>query len=166
MIGVLLFATLLTFGQEQVPVEVPECFYIVSDRGDVMPDAHCTPGATDERVTQENIGTTICQAGWVTANLKRPSTSVARRLERYSLTAYGRPGDDPADYELDHLIPLALGGSSDPSNLWAEPGQPNRKDVVEVRARAAVCDGRITLDDAQRWIAGNWSEFADWLGVP
>jgi hypothetical protein len=167
-LGLALLALLLIAREAmaQQVVEVPECFYITNEHGDVTPDGHCTPGATDERVTQENIATTICQAGWVTANLKRPSTSITRRIERFALVAYGRPGDDPADYELDHLIPLVLGGSSDPANLWPEPGQPNRKDVVEVRARRAVCDGLLSLDDAQRWIAADWPSLAAWLGVP
>jgi hypothetical protein len=37
-------------------------------------------------------------------------------LIRYGL----RPGQHP-DYEIDHLIPLCLGGSDDFSNLWPQP---------------------------------------------
>jgi hypothetical protein len=45
--------------------------------------------------------------------------SHARRDE--ILTRYGLPPGEHPDYEIDHLIPLCLGGSDDPSNLWPEP---------------------------------------------
>ena len=53
------------------------------------------------------------------AKVHRGSMSHALRDE--ILTRYGLlPGAHP-DYEIDHLIPLCLGGSDDPSNLWAQP---------------------------------------------
>ena len=44
----------------------------------------------------------------------RGSMSHARRDE--ILTSYGLPSGDHPDFEIDHLIPLCLGGSDDPSN--------------------------------------------------
>jgi len=43
----------------------------------------------------------------------------ARRDE--VLRRYGLPAGTHPDYEIDHLIPLCLGGSDDPSNLWPQP---------------------------------------------
>jgi hypothetical protein len=61
-------------------------------------------------------------------------------------------------FELDHLVPLELGGASDTRNLWAEPGTvPNEKDPVEGRLHRAVCAGVITLADAQHRIATDWT---------
>jgi hypothetical protein len=34
---------------------------------------------------------------------------------------YGLPAGTHPDYEIDHLIPLGLGGSDDSSNLWPQP---------------------------------------------
>jgi len=162
----LLFAALLLLGQPAQP-EVPACFYIVAAGGYTLPDAHCTPGAVVDIVTQDNVHETICVPGWVTANLPRPPTRQTNLLKRQQLAMYGRPDDPLSGYEEDHLVPIELGGSSDSRNLWPEPGaSPNRKDAVENAARRAVCSDLVSLPDAQAWMAGNWPDFADWLGVP
>lgn len=123
-----------------------------------LPDPSCTPGAvrddiTNDRATQVN---TICQAGW-TATVRAPSNQT-RRVEMAALAAYGLPVTDQAadDHELDHLVPLELGGSNDVANLWPQPGAHNPKDPIENRLKRDVCAGRISLTDAQRQIAGNW----------
>jgi hypothetical protein len=71
--------------------------------------------------------------------------------------------------ELDHLVPLELGGANDAANLWPEAGPvPNPKDSVEGVLNSAVCDGRISLASAQRAIARDWrtAESALRLGAP
>ena len=62
------------------------------------------------------------------------------------------------DYEYDHLVPLGVGGAvNDPRNLWPEPGaSPNPKDQVEDELNREVCDGRLTLAQAQKAIATDW----------
>ena len=53
--------------------------------------------------------------------------------------AYGTPQSERT--ELDHLVPLELGGSNDATNLWPEyPPSPNPKDKVEDALNAAVCE--------------------------
>ncbi len=120
-----------------------------------LPDPHCTPGATDPRVSQADIATTICRRGY--ARSVRPPESVTEPQKRASLRAYGDPGP-LRGYEYDHLIPLELGGApDDPRNLWPEPGaSPNPKDAVEDALNARVCQGRMSLARAQRAIARNW----------
>jgi hypothetical protein len=61
------------------------------------------------------------------------------------LAAYGDPGP-PHDSEYDHLIPVELGGAStDPRNLWPEPGaSPNPKDRLEARLTDLVCERRMS----------------------
>jgi hypothetical protein len=77
------------------------------------------------------------------------------------MAAYGDPGPISA-YEYDHLVPLELGGAvNDPRNLWPEPGvSPNPKDAVEDALREQVCDGQMTLAQAQRAIASDWVRLA------
>jgi hypothetical protein len=59
--------------------------------------------------------------------------------------------------ELDHLVPLELGGSNDITNLWPEVGKvPNPKDKVEDALKRAVCAGQVSLAAAQNAIAANW----------
>jgi hypothetical protein len=131
----------------------------------VLPDPHCTPGATNPEVTQANIDSTICRAGW--SESERPPESVTEPQKRLSLAAYGYyDGRSLGTYEFDHLISLELGGASDsPKNLWPEPDYPgvsassyylNPKDHVEDKLHDWVCDGKISLASAQHIIATNW----------
>lgn len=122
----------------------------------VLPDATCTPGVTDPRVTQANIQSTICMSGY-TATI-RPSSSYTGKLKVEQMTAYGYT-DSIHAHEEDHLISLELGGApDDPKNLWPEPdAAPNPKDKIENHLHAAVCAGRIALRDAQVRIATDWT---------
>lgn len=70
-------------------------------------------------------------------------------------------GGDTADYELDHVIPLAVGGHpTDPRNLvlqlWDGQDGARAKDVVEVRVKRLVCVGRITPDQGQQCFVDGW----------
>jgi len=62
-----------------------------------------------------------------------------------------------SDYELDHLIPLELGGASTVANLWpepwADPRGAHRKDDLENALNRQVCSGSMTQSDAQHAIA-------------
>jgi hypothetical protein len=126
----------------------------------VLPDPHCTPGATDPRVSQADIRTTICRRGYT--RTVRPPVSYTDRLKRRQLAAYGwYAGHSPAEYEEDHLVPLELGGApSDPRNLWPEArtglASAAQKDVLENYLHRAVCAGAMSLSDAQRAIERNW----------
>jgi hypothetical protein len=132
----------------------------------VLPDPRCTPGAADPRVTQANTGSTICRAGYT--RTVRPSETITEPEKREAIAAYGDyAGARPKTYELDHLIPLELGGAPNSArNLWPERDYPNvsgnsyylnPKDHVEHRLRQAVCAGKLELRTAQREIATNWN---------
>jgi hypothetical protein len=78
--------------------------------------------------------------------------------------AYHIPGS--ARSELDHLVPLELGGSNDITNLWPELGKiPNPKDGVERALNHAVCAGRVSLSAAQNAIASDWLTAEARLGL-
>ena len=126
-----------------------------------LPDPVCTPGATDPRVTQGDIGTTICTAGW-TAEV-RPPERVTGPEKVASAAAYGYTGP-LATAEYDHLVPLELGGApNDPANLWLEPNDRpgatsflNTKDGLESLLHDLVCSGRLGLSTAREAIASDW----------
>jgi hypothetical protein len=122
--------------------------------GQPLPDPACTPGALNPAVTQATIHTTICVRGW-TATV-RPPVSYTDRIKRESIQAYGLPSGTRG--ELDHLVPLEIGGSpADPRNLWIEVGPiPNPKDTVEGDLNRAVCSGRVMLAAAQQAIISDW----------
>ena len=125
-----------------------------------LPDAHCTPGAIDPRVTQSDIDATICRRGYT--RTVRPPESYTEPLKLRQMAAYGYyAGRRPSAYEEDHLIPLELGGSPRSArNLWPEAHAPRpgsyQKDAVENRLRREVCDGRISLARARHLIAVDW----------
>ena len=77
------------------------------------------------------------------------------------MDAYGDTGS-AGEYEYDHFVSLELGGAvNDPRNLWPEPGaSPNPKDSVEDELHRQVCDGEMTLAQAQHAIATNWLALA------
>jgi hypothetical protein len=128
----------------------------------LLPDRSCTPGAIDPAVTQANIGATICRAGY-TDTVRPPEAQTEAFKWNAAEPAYGQRD---VSGELDHLIPLELGGDNDAANLWVESGPiPNPKDAVENALNQAVCDGRITLRTAQREIARNWIRAAASLGI-
>jgi hypothetical protein len=134
--------------------------------GDYLPDPHCTPGATNPRVTQANLASTVCKSGY-TASI-RPPAAITGREKRASETAYGFTGK-ASTTEYDHLISLELGGDPNSAlNLWPEPnkaratGVNNPKDQVEDKLRTLVCNALhrkayLPLAKAQYLIATNWT---------
>ena len=87
-----------------------------------------------------------------TRAVRRVSEAVRRQI-LYRDTGSDHP---PQRYELDHLIPLGLGGSNRERNLWAEPwADAQRKDRLESQLHWEVCSGRLPIGSAQermrRW---------------
>jgi hypothetical protein len=140
----------------------------------VLPDSAFTPGATNPAVTPATIRHTICSSGW-TATIRPPEayTENLKRLEdraggvvtylgvSYEVHGFELTDHYLSDFELDHLVPLEVGGSpADPRNLWLEnrrqfPG-PGEKDQLEDYLRRQVCSGTMTLVGAQKTIESNW----------
>jgi hypothetical protein len=123
---------------------------------DGKPDPVCTPGAANPNVTQTNIRSTICVSGYTTKI--RPSTSYTNKLKTQQIKLYGYTDTKLSDYEEDHFIPLEVGGDpTNPKNLWPEYGDsPNPKDSIENLCHKEVCNGQISLAEAQREIVTNW----------
>ncbi len=126
---------------------------------DGLPDAGCTPGDADPRVTPDRIASTICRRGYAAS--VRPPKQVTNRIKIRVVHRYGLDGTPFAAIELDHLVPLSLGGASTERNLWPEVRAGRRgavvKDDVEVRLQGEVCRGRLGLRAAQQAIARDWS---------
>jgi len=128
-----------------------------------LPDRQCTPGAVDPAVTQTDIATTICSSGY-TERVRPPESQTEDFKFSEAYPAYGMASGTTS--ELDHLVPLELGGANDAANLWPEAGSlPNPKDEVENALRTAVCDGHVSLARAQRAIARNWETAESRLGL-
>ena len=73
------------------------------------------------------------------------------------LADYNIPLSDQYHYELDHLIPLAIGGANTAANLWPQPqGEADLKDALESRVQDLVCSGAVPLGQAQFEMANDW----------
>lgn len=107
-------------------------------------------------VTQETINKTICIHGWT--KTVRPSVAYTGDLKRRMMDQIGVPPEGEIDIKLDHIIPLALGGSPDsPVNLMLQPNDESKdKDRVEVCLARMVCSGKVTLDEGRVAIWRNW----------
>ena len=117
------------------------------------------PGAFFDDVNQGNVAQTICVPGW-TATV-RPSTSFTQGLKRTMLARAGLPTADAIKYELDHFVPLAVGGHPrSEDNLWLQrwDGTWNArvKDRLERRLQVMVCAGEITLHTARTAVQHDW----------
>ncbi|HLG70206.1 MAG TPA: hypothetical protein VK009_07265 [Chloroflexota bacterium] len=126
---------------------------------EAYPNAALTPGATNPRVTQRNIRQTICSSSYSGAGDLTPA--YAERIMKHQLARYNYADADPAHYELDHYIPVELGGDPDaPSNLWPQPYDASpgarEKDEVEAWLHDQVCSGAMTLAAAQQAILNDW----------
>ena len=117
-----------------------------------LPDAACTPGAVFPDATPAEV----CVPGYT-----KQVRSVSTKLRKQVYAAYAIDYPPPTGtYELDHLIPLALGGNNEAANLFPEARDPapgfKEKDVVEVYLYGELCAGHVNMAAAQAQIAGNW----------
>jgi hypothetical protein len=116
-----------------------------------LPDSACTPGAIFATATTDQI----CQPGYSTS-VRDVSTAEKDQLyAEYAIVSHAT-----GEYEVDHLVPLELGGSNEVANLWPELANPrpgfHEKDQVENQLLDLVCSGAISLLQAQAQIATNW----------
>ncbi len=120
----------------------------------VYPDPSLTPGDLLPGVT----GAQTCVSGYAKSVRSVTSDEKAAVYGRYGTT------DVPGMDEVDHFIPLTLGGSNALTNLWPESYSPpdapslgaHEKDLVENYLHTEVCNGRMTLAQAQEAIRTDW----------
>jgi hypothetical protein len=117
------------------------------------------PEALNPDVRQETIQQTICVPGYAAS--VRPSTSYTNGVKAKLLRETGRPPTAAADFELDHRVPLGLGGH--PRNLknlelqsWEGEEGAKRKDRLERRLQVLVCADKVSIKTAQRAIYFDW----------
>ncbi len=124
-------------------------------------EAHAMPALNPE-VRQTTIDQTICVPGYT--RQVRPSTSYTNGVKRKLLRVAGIEVSRISDFELDHIVPLALGGHPRRlENLMLQPWEgtdgAKRKDRLEVKLQCLVCAGQVSLAEAQQNI------YADWLAA-
>jgi hypothetical protein len=120
----------------------------------IVPDPTITPGAV--RTTDVAL---ICSTG------TRELRTWSRERDDRIMAEYGLPPGPHPNFEVDHLIPLGIGGADDDKNLWPEPRRSiepqwnaEAKDRLEWRLRDLVCGGQLDVREAQKAIAEDWTE--------
>lgn len=138
-----------------------------ASNGYPVPDPSCTPGGVNPSVTEA----TLADRSWTTKCLRDCETSEAQKHQAYYWYSQPRPrgNNGPGQVcELDHLVPLNLGGSDDLGNIWPQCGPDNvdlnsryfkQKDEVEDYLVNEVRTGHMRLNDAQRAIAQDWPRY-------
>ena len=116
----------------------------------ILPDAKLTPGAVRSTDPAE-----ICHSGY-----SRSVRHTSGKLKRHVYAEY-RINKSSGHYEVDHLVPLSIGGADRLENLWpqsrdTQPWNANVKDRLENYLHIEVCAGRIPITDAQSAISKNW----------
>ena len=148
----------------------------------VLPDQDKTPGATDPAVA---TAAEICSKTWKqgpagapplaggTLTYSQAGRQTSETLKNQVFVTYGitNPHDGGTSYEVDHRIPLSLGGRDELANLWPQsrtaPGfNAWIKDRLEDRLYNLVChpkpgDRTVTLLQAQAVFLGDWTKGYD-----
>lgn len=115
----------------------------------MLPVRRLTPGATVTTVTAAQV----CTAGFVAKAGTVNATRAAEVFATYHVAAASR-----SLYQLDHLVPISLGGSNVQANLWPQLRATSvKKDDVENRLHNLVCAHKLALSSAQKAIRADWA---------
>ncbi len=116
------------------------------------PNRALTPGHAFASATTSRV----CVSGY-SRGVRYVTTAVREQVFATYHIGYPPPA---GAYELDHLIPLELGGDNSASNLWPEPyhgaNSADVKDHLENHLHELVCSGQVELGTAQQAMAGDW----------
>ncbi|SMF94244.1 hypothetical protein SAMN02949497_1553 [Methylomagnum ishizawai] len=154
------------------PILALALFASTAGAGD-LPDLNITPGSTDPEVTEANLKESICKVThftWTEGHM--PPASFLNSIAQQEIKQYGYTDENAKHYQMDHLIPLSLGGNpTDPKNIWPQvlvtKWSARRKDFLEQTLHDKVCKGEVGLKVAQEEIRTNWIEaYKKYIGDP
>ena len=140
---------------------------IGSKDGFPMPDPTCTPGAYNPTVTVA----VLTNADFRTCCIRdKVESETAKKVayQWYGITAPTHNQGQSQTCELDHLVPLEMGGADSMDNIWPQCG-PNsaalmdryfkQKDLVESYLADQVKAGTMDLSTAQHAVAKDYTQF-------
>jgi hypothetical protein len=114
-----------------------------------LPNSQLTPGIIRTSDARE-----ICSPKFRT----KPFRLTTAKMKKDVCAAYHVARCPRANVmELDHLVPLELGGADDERNLWPQMAPEfHWKDQLENYLRRQVCDGKMQLAEAQICLQADW----------
>jgi hypothetical protein len=116
-----------------------------------LPDSRKSPGDTATSKREQ-----VCASDFAASIKPVPGWASNRALAGYGI----RP--ETFSSELDHVVPLVLGGSNSPDNLY--PFHPNgaftlvAKQTLAAKLRDLVCAGNMSLKEAQNAFRKDWTK--------
>ncbi|MGZ3275792.1 MAG: HNH endonuclease [Caulobacteraceae bacterium] len=148
--------------------------------GRILPEASITPGVTDPAVTDS---VELCKHQWAqgqpglppvkggTLTYSQAARHTSEGLKNQVFADYGlkNPKDGGKSYEIDHLVPLSLGGRDVEKNLWPQTRSTALemnawlKDKLETRLYNILCnhkpdDPAVTVQEAQTALRTDWTQ--------
>jgi hypothetical protein len=145
------------------------CRLHAAPNGFPLPDPRCSPGAINPTVTLDILKFGHFRTGTVRNHL----SSEAEKHIVYGWYGIREPRGNYGPNqvcELDHIVPLELGGADSLANIWPQCGRFaygksgtffHQKDIVENYLAYAVKHGKIPLQSAQIGIATNWTQYLE-----
>lgn len=131
------------------------------------PDRRCTPGGVVPGITAN----TLRSVNWSTRCIRNCQSTEHQKRAVYAWYGLAAPTQNTGETqvcELDHLVPLELGGADGMGNLWPQCGPEDvtlraryfkQKDIVENYLAAKVRSGDMSLTEAQQGIAADWVQY-------
>lgn len=109
-------------------------------------DPILTPGEFFPTITASEV----CVPGYARRTRNVPTSEKKKVFARYGVKW------KPGAYEVEHFIPLCMGGTNGLANLWPAPKKDARaKARVDGFLCREICAGRLTLEEARareyRW---------------
>lgn len=116
-----------------------------------LPNNLQTPGAASKVDVKK-----LCAADFESSVKPATDWQKAEALSRYGL----RP--EKFDGALDHVVPVALGGTNDPDNLYPFHAQGEftaaAKQELEAKLHDLVCSGKMSVKQAQDVFKKDWTK--------
>jgi len=127
---------------------------VLAEELPIRPDDTLTPGVVGSAEFADVCGLVDGQ----TYSQRHRETTQKMKNEAYAAYSVNKAG---REFEIDHRVPLCVGGADDPRNLWPELGWQHPsfhdKDRLEARVCRAVCRTRtMTLAEGQAIFLGDW----------
>jgi hypothetical protein len=131
------------------------------DQTGSLPDMTLSPG--DVRTTDTAV---VCDKSQSTKSIRNVSGSTRQRI----FTVYGLANkrdkwcNTEQGCEVDHIVPLELGGSNRDINLFVQAysgivWNAHVKDKLENEVHKRVCAGRLDLVESQKRMSTDWIAF-------
>ena len=122
-----------------------------------LPNPKLTPGVA-RQVTQNDLCTTS------TKLVRHTSADTKKQVyAEYGLKptrSVNCTGPSQSCYEVDHLIPLEIGGADEKNNLWPQlydgVNNAHDKDKLENYLHKQICANKMTMQQAQACISKDW----------